>query len=88
MLEALNPLSVVLLALCSVSALVVQSTVSSFEHVGQVTFPRDVEKPIKQALQNTCAQVVTLKVKEPKKNIKRKSKSNNSNLTILKQSVK
>lgn len=59
MLDALNPLSVVLLAWCSAPALVVQSTVSGSEHVGHVTFSEDAEKPIKQALQNTCPQEVT-----------------------------
>lgn len=55
----LKPLIVVLLAWSPMSLLDVKSTVSNLEHVGHDTRPKEAEKSIKHALQNTCSQEVT-----------------------------
>lgn len=42
----------------------VKSTVSNFEQEGHEAWPKEAEKSIKQALQNTCSQAVTCDNKE------------------------
>jgi hypothetical protein len=52
MLEDLKPLMVVLLT--AASLLEVKSTVSSVEHEGHDTRPKEAEKSIKHPLQKVC----------------------------------